>query len=155
MAEQLSEDQVSQLKDIFDSVFDKDGDGKISVGELGVAMRSLGRDRTEAQLQDMIKKYDKDGDGNIDFSEFLAMMVKKMKDMDDEKLYREALISGGFDTDDNGLISAAELREVMMNLGANLTGKDLDKMIEEADTEKDGQIKYEEFLTMMISRQTN
>ncbi len=48
------------------------------------------------------------GNGTIDFPEFLTMMPRKMKDTDSEEEIREAFCV--FDKDDNGFISAAELR---------------------------------------------
>ena len=48
-------------------------------------------------------------------------------------------------------ISAAELRHVMTNLGEKLTDEEVDEMIREADIDGDGQVNYEEFVTMMKS----
>ncbi|KAJ0974670.1 hypothetical protein J5N97_016635 [Dioscorea zingiberensis] len=55
MADQLSDDQISEFKEAF-SLFDKDGDGCITTKELGTVMRSLGQNPTEAELQDMINE---------------------------------------------------------------------------------------------------
>ena len=57
-----------------------------------------------------------------------------------------------FDKDGNGFISAAELRHVMTNLGEKLTDEEVDEMIREADVDGDGQINYEEFVKMMMSK---
>lgn len=57
-----------------------------------------------------------------------------------------------FDRDGNGLISAAELRHVMTNLGEKLTEEEVDEMIREADIDGDGHINYEEFVRMMMAR---
>lgn len=43
----------AEFKEAF-SLFDKDGDGSITVKELGTVMRSLGQNPTEAELQDMV-----------------------------------------------------------------------------------------------------
>jgi hypothetical protein len=51
-----------------------------------------------------------------------------------------------------GFISAAELRHVMTNLGEKLTDEECDEMIREADVDGDGQINYEEFVKMMMSK---
>ncbi len=48
------------MKEAF-QLFDKDGNGTISTKELGMAMRSLGQNPTEAELQDMINDVDTDG----------------------------------------------------------------------------------------------
>jgi len=76
MADQLTEEQIAEFKEAF-SLFDKDGDGTITVKELGTVMRSLGQTPTDIELRDMIHEVDVDGNGEIDFSEFLTMMGKK------------------------------------------------------------------------------
>ena len=55
-----------------------------------------------------------------------------------------------FDKDGDGLISAAELRHVMTNLGEKLTDEEVDDMIREVDVDGDGQVNYEEFVRMMM-----
>eukprot|EP00980_Cylindrotheca_fusiformis_P019151 scaffold6486_cov96-Cylindrotheca_fusiformis.AAC.15 len=122
----------------------------ITTKELGTVMRSLGQNPTEAELQDMIQEIDADGSGTIDFPEFLTMMARKMKDTDSEEEILEAFKV--FDKDGNGFISAAELRHIMTNLGEKLTDEEVDEMIREADIDGDGQINYEEFVKMMMSK---
>uniref|UniRef100_A0A4W3GX74 Calmodulin 2b, (phosphorylase kinase, delta) n=1 Tax=Callorhinchus milii TaxID=7868 RepID=A0A4W3GX74_CALMI len=137
---------ITEFKEAF-SLFDKDGDGTITTKELGTVMRSLGQNPTEAELQDMINEVDADGNGTIDFPEFLTMMARKMKDTDSEEEIREAFRV--FDKDGNGYISAAELRHVMTNLGEKLTDEEVDEMIREADIDGDGQVNYEDKLSLI------
>ena len=40
----------------------------------------------------------------------------------------------------------------MTNLGEKLTEEEVDEMIREADIDGDGQVNYEEFVTMMTSK---
>ncbi|KXN66162.1 calmodulin [Conidiobolus coronatus NRRL 28638] len=149
MADQLTEEQVTEFKEAF-SLFDKDGDGMITAKELGTVMRSLGQNPTEAELHDMINDVDADGSGTVDFPEFLTLMARNMKNADSEEEIREAFKV--FDKDGNGYISAAELRHVMTNLGEKLTDEEADEMIREADVDGDGQINYDEFVKMMMSK---
>ncbi|KAL2195032.1 EF-hand protein [Corynascus similis CBS 632.67] len=157
MADSLTEEQVSEFKEAF-SLFDKDGDGQITTKELGTVMRSLGQNPSESELQDMINEVDADNNGTIDFPEFLTMMARKMKDTDSEEEIREAfkifgLISAQvFDRDNNGFISAAELRHVMTSIGEKLTDDEVDEMIREADQDGDGRIDYNEFVQLMMQK---
>jgi calmodulin len=149
MADQLTEEQIAEFKEAF-SLFDKDGNGTITTKELGTVMRSLGQNPTEAELMDMIQEIDTSGSGTVEFPEFLTMMARKMKDVDSEEEIIEAFKV--FDKDGNGFISAAELRHIMTNLGEKLTDEEVDEMIREADIDGDGQINYEEFVKMMMSK---
>ncbi|CAO2590544.1 unnamed protein product [Lemmus lemmus] len=73
-----------------------------------------------------------------------------MKDTDSEEEIREVFRI--FDKDGNGYISAAELCQVMTNLGEKLTDEEVDEMIREADINGDGQVSYEEFVQMMTAK---
>ncbi|KIL66567.1 hypothetical protein M378DRAFT_368565 [Amanita muscaria Koide BX008] len=74
MAGQLSQDEISSFRDAF-SLFDKDGDGTITINELGEVMGSLGLDSTEDERRSMMEEVDTDRNGTIDFTEFLTMMA--------------------------------------------------------------------------------
>ena len=144
--EQETNRQLEEIKEAF-SLFDKDGDGTITIDELATVMRSLGQNPTDEELQDMINEVDADGNGVIDFSEFLNLMAKKGKENDAKEEYMEAFRV--FDRDGDGLISREELRFAMMNLGEKLTDEELDAMLREADDNGDGSIDFSEFFGMM------
>ena len=48
-------------------MFDKNGDGCISVAELGTVMRSVGQNPNNEELQTIINDVDADGNGTLDF----------------------------------------------------------------------------------------
>ena len=54
-----------------------------------------------------------------------------------------------FDVAKDGYITKSELRQVMNRLGENLTDKQLDAMIKEADKDGDGKINAKEFKALM------
>lgn len=73
--EEKEEDGGAYLKEAF-NVFDEDGDGVITVEELGMVLSSLGfkQGKVLESCKEMIRKVDGDGDGNINFDEFKTMM---------------------------------------------------------------------------------
>jgi len=147
MADHYTEEQIAEFKEAF-SLFDKDGDGTIDNEELGTVLRSLGNQPTDEDVEDMIREADKDGNGTIDFGEFIEMMPTQERDENAEEEMLEAFRV--FDTDGNGSITADELRQIFNNLGEKLTDDEISDMIEEADTDGDGEINYQEFVTMMF-----
>lgn len=53
--------------------------------ELRTVMRNVGQNPTDAELQEMINEIDINGNGTIDFIEFLYMMVRMLKQENDDK----------------------------------------------------------------------
>ncbi|XP_043699168.1 calmodulin-like protein 7 [Telopea speciosissima] len=73
-----NDDRERDLREAFD-VFDGNGDGMITVEELGLVLSSMGL-KEGIGIQDcreMIKMVDMDGDGKVNFDEFKMMMMKK------------------------------------------------------------------------------
>lgn len=149
MFENLSEEEITEFRAAFE-LYDKDRDGAISTKELGAMMRNLGQNPSEEELKQMIREVDLDGNGTIDFKEFLGLMVRKMKGTDTEEELLEAFKV--FDRDGNGYITSHELRHIMTNLGEGLTPEEVEEMVKEADLDNDGQIDYDEFVKMMMSK---
>mmetsp|Transcript_91681 Transcript_91681/g.245611 ORF Transcript_91681/g.245611 Transcript_91681/m.245611 type:complete len:157 (-) Transcript_91681:85-555(-) len=139
----FTEDQIEEFKEAF-SLFDKDGDGTITADELGVVMRSLGRNPTRAELEAMIAEVDDDGSGEIEFPEFLQLMAKKLQDTDSVEEMREAFMV--FDRDKSGSVTASELKHVMNNLGEQVSDEEVENMIAEADADGDGELSFDDFL---------
>lgn len=146
MSSQLSEDQISEFKDAF-SLFDKNGDNTIPSNTLGTVMRALGYNPTEAELHDLVQQ----DDDSISFNQFKQIMANKMKDEDNEEELREAFRA--FDKDGQGFISAIELKHVMTNLGEKLKEEEVNELFSEAGIEMEGEINYEEFVTMIMNQQ--
>ena len=149
--DEVTLEQLAEFTAAF-SKFDKDEKGTIATAQLGLVMRSLGQSVSKADLQDMIINIDPDGKGTIAFPEFLSMMAPKVEHDISEEEIREAFKA--FDRNGSGFISGSELQHIMKHLGEKLTDDWflLDEMIAEADKDGDGEINYEEFLSIMSSR---
>ncbi|XP_050075803.1 calmodulin-beta-like [Anopheles maculipalpis] len=57
-------------------VFDRNGDGFLSVEELSDVMQNFGERLTPKELQDLLAEADIDGDGRINYEEFVYMLMK-------------------------------------------------------------------------------
>lgn len=57
-----------------------------------------------------------------------------------------------FDTDGDGYITKEELRQVMQQLDPDMSDKDIDDMMKEADVDNNGKIDFEEFKRMMADK---
>ncbi|CAL8466924.1 g6460 [Coccomyxa elongata] len=144
MAQSLSEDEINGLQQLFRSI-DADGNGTITIDELRTALSSLnGRLQDEADLGGIMAAADLDGDGTLNYEEFIAATVNL------NKLEKEANILAAFnkfDTDHSGALTKDEIREALSSMGS--TDEEVERLIDEYDTNHDGEIDYPEFLAMM------
>jgi len=146
MTENLSDEVTAEYKEAF-SLFDINGDGFITVKELGTVMRSLGKNPTESELQEMTN--DLNANGLIDFALFCTLMNRKSRPVvSDEEIIEAFKV---FDKEGKGFISAAELRHIMTNIGEKLSSDEVDEMLREADVDSEGLISYIEFVKMLVS----
>ena len=67
-------------------------------------------------------------------------MVRKMNETHSEEQLLESFRL--FDKDSNGYITAEELKEIMAVLGEDLSDKEVEDMIHQADSDADGRINY-------------
>ncbi|GAB5355350.1 hypothetical protein AAMO2058_000198200 [Amorphochlora amoebiformis] len=143
---ELSSEQKQEIREAFD-LFDTDGSGTIDKNELKVAMRALGFEPKKEEIAKMIQDIDKDNSGEIDFPEFLEMMTAKMGDRDSKTEILKAFRL--FDDDETGFITLDNLRRVAKEIGENMSDKELQEMIDEADRTNDGKVNEDEFLRIM------
>ncbi|KAL2342432.1 hypothetical protein Fmac_003717 [Flemingia macrophylla] len=138
---------AAELEEVFKK-FDMNGDGKISVSELGSIMESLGHVATEQELKNMIREVDGDGDDCISLPEFIELNTKGIDSDDILENLKDAFAV--FDMDGNGSISAEELNTVMRSLGEECSLAECRRMIGGVDSDGDGAIDFEEFRVMMM-----
>ncbi|KAI1286662.1 Calcium-binding protein E63-1 [Halotydeus destructor] len=159
-----------QLKTAF-ALLDTNCDGKLDRDELKDMLTRLGfKDViSETLLTSLINDATRNGTDLITEEQFLEWMPKlgltgdvvncqpqrsisrdelKAEEEDAEKDLRAAFAV--FDVDHNGFITKEELKEGMKLMGENMSEFDLDVLLNQTDVDKDGQINYEEFITMLL-----
>lgn len=150
MADQLTETQIAELKEIF-NLFDKDGDGYLKDFELSSILKKLGQPPTSDQLI----AFTRENEGKIDFPDFLALMAAKMKDTDTEEDLTEAFRM--FDRDTSDCITPEEFRYIVKKCGEDITLDEAKVMFEEGKTMigvevagRDDGLGYDDFIRMMM-----
>ncbi|CAN6186071.1 unnamed protein product [Urochloa humidicola] len=154
-----------RLRRVFD-LFDRNGDGEITVDELAQALDALGLEADRASLAATVGAYVPEGAAGLRFEDFDALhralgdaFFGALADQDDgadggnraddEEEMREAFKV--FDVDGDGFISAAELQEVLKKLGLPEASSmaNIREMICNVDRDRDGRVDFSEFKCMM------
>ena len=155
----MSIKQIEHIKMLFET-FDNDGDGKITCLEIASALRKHHKDRSEDEIEYMVRILDLDCDATVDFSEFLKMASLfeanniQTSDIQVRQLFR------AFDKDRNGVLSSEEIKQLWNLAPSNdkttrkLSENEMNEMIKAMDMNGDGHIDYEEFVTLMTSSVT-
>lgn len=147
MGKDLSDAQISAMKEAF-TLFDTDGDGKIAPSELGILMRSLGGNPTQAQLKSIIAE--EKLTSSFDFNRFIDLMSKHLKPEPFDRQLRDAFKV--IDKDGTGYVVVADLKHILTSIGEKLEPAEFDEWIREIDVGSDGKIKYEDFIARMVAK---
>ncbi|KAJ4750458.1 Calmodulin [Rhynchospora pubera] len=148
----LTEYKRKEIREAFE-LFDLDGSGTIDAKELNVAMRALGFEMTEDQINQMMAEVDKDRSGGIDFDEFLYMMTEKIGERDTKEELMKAFRI--IDQDKNGKISIQDIQNIARDLGEIFTVEEIREMVQQADENGrkkyagDGEVDADEFCRIM------
>lgn len=148
-----------RLRRIFD-LFDKNGDGILSLAEFGRALSTLGLDADASDLESVFSSHIGSGQEGLLFDDFVALhkwLDEAIADKDDDDVSvgdDENDLSEAFkvfDEDGDGYISAMELQLVLEKLGL-VEGKEMrrvEEMIGSVDQNHDGRVDFFEFKDMM------
>ncbi|CAI0549453.1 unnamed protein product, partial [Linum tenue] len=145
IAEHLSLEEVEVIRDMF-TLMDTDGDGKVSYEELRAGLWNVGSQLAEPEIKMLMEVADVDGNGTLDYGEFVAVTIHLQK-MENDVHVRRAFVY--FDKDGSGYIDLDELREALVDGNGKTDEAALNDIMREVDTDKDGCISYDEFVTMM------
>ncbi|KAJ0489191.1 putative protein kinase CAMK-CDPK family [Helianthus annuus] len=139
-----STEEIKGLKQMFNNM-DTDGSGSITYEELKTGLSKLGSRLAEAEIQQLMEAADVDKNGTIDYIEFITATMHRHKLDREENLHRAFRF---FDKDDSGYITRDELRHAMTEYGMGDEAT-INEVLDDVDTDKDGKINFEEFVTMM------
>ncbi|KAL1553518.1 Calcium-dependent protein kinase 10 [Salvia divinorum] len=145
IAEHLSVEEVEIIRDMF-ALMDTDDDGKVTFEELKAGLRKVGSQLADPEIRLLMDVADVDGNGVLDYGEFVAVTIHLQR-MENDEHFRKAFTF--FDKDGSGYIELDELREALVDDSGEPELDVLNDIMREVDTDKDGQISYDEFVAMM------
>ncbi|GKV02897.1 hypothetical protein SLEP1_g15276 [Rubroshorea leprosula] len=152
---------------IFD-IFDRNGDGMITVDDLNQSLSLLGLEMDLSDLDLTVKSFVKSGNMGLKFDDFVELHQSLDEtllgfDSGEEvvtqstlKMLQESDLTEAFkvfDKDGDGFISAQELQVVLGKLGfpEGREISEVEQMISSVDINKDGRVDFSEFKNMMQS----
>jgi calmodulin len=142
-----------EYKTAFD-IFDVQKDNAIELDELGDLLKSFGIEVSNEEKENLFyESCSKDAmtmERKMKFTEFTNMMNKRSKEMDTFDEYVEAF---RVFADDDEKISIETVDQVLRNLGENITNKEIDTFLLEADVKGEGYIEYREFIRLMLCKE--
>ena len=144
LVSKLTKYQRSEFTDLF-KLIDQSGDGRISLLELRRAMESVGQNRSDDELLQMINNANPEIDGNteINFTEFMGMMAEA------EFYYLFIETFEALDSNKSGFVSAGDLNRVLCGV-RDLVSDDRMSIIDTSDM--DMQVDYETFADMLLGK---
>ncbi|PVD32034.1 hypothetical protein C0Q70_07460 [Pomacea canaliculata] len=140
-----------EIREAFD-VLDNDKDGRLNAAELETLLRGQFVVASNKELKELLENMDADKDGSVDYEEFEAFVAKNgLYKASVEEVSQELKDAFQvFDRDGDGYIDVDEFKSVMMNIGDKMSEEEVKKMMEEADSDKDGKIDYNAVIGMLL-----
>lgn len=148
LVHEMTEGEVRRLREIFELI-DTNKDGILSVDELEVAAERAekGEISDGSAIKKLMESAGVKTKGFISYDELLMGAAQRIVIAKEERLFR---LFREMDADDSGTISASELIKVF-----HISDAEAKQMIGELDVDGDGEVSYDEYLTMWRKNQTD
>lgn len=144
LASCVTSDQMESIQNAFDT-FDKNEDGYLEHNELEPALRALGFNPRQYEIQDMIEDT---GNTPIDIKAFVYLAYRHSRSIDAEQELVNAFRV--FDLQGTGKIPESKIREILKNIKKPLTDDEIDEVLRRSDSEN-GQVNYVNFVHELMN----
>ena len=141
-----SKEDCEFLREVF-IIFDENGSGNLTKDQLIKGLNSvLSPEESKKEVNRLMSIIDVDGNGFIEYEEFLRAGLNKEKIITKENLETSFKL---YDINKRGKINAQELG-IVLGQGDESHGESVwQELIDEADIDKDGEINFNDFKTIM------
>ena len=137
---------LAQYRDAF-KLFDKNEDGVIDFNEFQEVTKSIGMESKPESIKLIIDTIGTDS--KVTFNQFLDVMTGRMKNMDSRKEVLKAFQV--FDDKKDGTVRAGQLKHLLRTFYSIMTPAECDALINDANPDSEGNIKYEPFVERLFS----
>ena len=145
----ISAEVRQELEDAYELI---KGDGAhITAKEIGNVMKKLGLDPSKKELEEMIDEGDLDGYHAVNKKNFVKLMIQKIRggsSNSDVDVNKEAFHV--FDLSGQGKLVAADIRQIMTNVGEKLCDEEVEEMLKAVGADPSG-ITYDAFLQLLAA----
>merc|ERR1712098_610089 len=118
---------------------------KLSLDQLGDALRSLGSNPSNEEVKKLVQALDLTE--SLTIEEFLTALQSDHNRPDNADEVRESF--GVLDRDGSGLISASELKHVLMNMGERLESHEVDLILKKVPVDAEGLVRCDDLISIV------
>ncbi|EFX05533.1 myosin regulatory light chain cdc4 [Grosmannia clavigera kw1407] len=128
------------------SLFDKRGNGRVTLDSLGDLLRACGQNPTLSEIRDL----EKNVGGDFDFETFQRILNRPggFRDPGEPDEYCRGFQV--FDKDMTGYIGVGQLKYILTNLGEKMTDEEVDELLKAVDTST-GQVNYTDLVRTILA----
>ncbi|GAA5083221.1 EF-hand domain-containing protein [Nocardia iowensis] len=125
-------------------LWDRDGDGLVSVADITTGIRGLGLDVDDDAVERLVAAADTNGDFLVSRAEFDAALAGGRIEVTDADAAFKI-----FDTNQDGRISVEELESLIRHVGEGRIDEPAATLLVAADQDNDGYLSLPEFRTLL------
>ena len=123
---------------------------------MGGVMRTLGKNFSDKEFNEIIDKIENEGDGFVELDKFLTLMADIKTDDNELREEQSNLINAFkyFDRDRTGFIDYNEFKHILTTVSEKLTPMELMKLDElcKSQVDDNGRFRYKDFLELILLR---
>lgn len=144
----ISEDELDDIKERYE-LFDKKGDGKIDCSQIINVLRACGLNPLKPDVDKIVKDSELEGK-RIELEVFCGI-YEQISKAPGQATYEDMIEAfKTYDKESNGIISGAQIRQLLMNMGDTLTEAEADTILTSHEDDK-GNISYQNLVKGLIA----